>query len=118
MLDKYLKMICPIKTTPADVIYAYRYGNKGLGFPLTIPCEAVIADAEQLCYLALELGDDPVFGSPIFQEAVGLMGSGFFAAPCLSSLEDFLCYLALEEDGTTPFDTEEPSDDFFAVPCV
>lgn len=111
-------MFCLIKTTPLDIITASRYGNKGLGFPLTIPCEAVIADAEQLCYLALELGDDPFFGSPIFQEAIGLKGAGLFAAPCLSSADDFYCYLALEEDGVTPFDTEEPSDDYFAVPCV
>lgn len=111
-------MNCLIKSVPAEIISASRYGNKGLGFPLTVVCGAMVAEFAQECYLALELGDDPYFSSPIFQEQIGLMGTGLIAAPCLSSLSDFSCYLAVEEDGTTSFDTEEPSDDFFLVPCI
>lgn len=111
-------MSCLIKLIPQEIIGANRYGNKGLGFPLTVFCGAMVAEVDQQCYIALELGDDPFFGSPLFQEQFNLLGTGLFAAPCLSSLSDFACYLALEEDGVTPFDTEEPSDDFFEVSCI
>lgn len=111
-------MFCLIKSIPNDILTANRYGNKGLGFPLTVDCGSMPAEILQECYLALELGDDPFFGSPLFQEQSNLIGAGLFAAPCLSALSDFSCYLAVEEDGFTPFDTEEPTDDFFIVPCV
>jgi hypothetical protein len=110
-------MDCLIKTIPSSIITADKYGNKGLGFPLTVPCGVVVVEAAQECYLALELGDDPNFGSPIIQEFLSPMGNGWFAAPCLSSASSFLCFLALEEDGVTPFELEE-SADFFAVPCI
>jgi hypothetical protein len=109
-------MACLIKTIPADILAADKYGNKGLGFPLTVPCGTMVAEAAQECYLALETDNDGGFGSPLMQEFVGLMGIGQFAAPCIGT--DFLCYLAKEEDGFTEIIVEEPSGDYFAVPCI
>jgi len=111
-------MDCPIKTIPSDIILAGRYGNKGLGFPLTSFCGAMVAEVAQECYLALEYENDGGFGSPLMQEFANLQGTGEFGAPCLSSTQAYFCYLALEEDGFTPFETEEPSPDYFEVSCI
>lgn len=110
-------MNCLIKTIPPSILAADKYGNKGLGFPLTVPCGVMPALIAQECYLALEAGNDGGFGSPLEQEVGNLMDIGQFAAPC-TDIGDFFCYLALEEDGFTEIIVEEPSGDYFAVPCI
>lgn len=110
-------MNCLIKTIPPSILAADKYGNKGLGFPLTVPCGVMPALIAQECYLALEADNDGGFGSPLMQEFVGLKGIGQFAAPC-TGIGDFFCYLAMEEDGFTEIVVEEPTLDYFAVPCI
>jgi hypothetical protein len=45
------------------------------------------------------------------------VNSMMFAAPCIESLIDSDCYIALEENGITPIDLEE-TDDYVSTDCI
>jgi hypothetical protein len=100
---------CPLKLTPINVINQTKIGNNGNNFPLKAFCK--IAQQQQ-CYLAYERGNDPGTDSPITKEDTGLI-----LAPCLDGVTTEFCWLAIEEDGETPFEKEE-NFDFFSVQCI
>ena len=101
---------CPIKNIPKAILISPKPGNRGVGFPLVVNCEEVQQYYDQNCYLVLELGDDPLLSSPIFDEN----GVSFISAPCANEAK--LCLLVLEEDGDILIEMEETSDGF-SVPC-
>jgi hypothetical protein len=100
---------CPLKLTPINIANLIKIGNDGQNFPLRTTCKIA---QQQDCYLAYELGNDPGTDSPITKEDLGLI-----SAPCLNGAGATFCWLAIEEDGDTPFELEENSD-FFLVQCV
>ena len=100
---------CPIKLTPINIINLIKVGNDGQNFPIKAFCRAA---QQQDCYLAYERGNDPGTDSPITKEDTGLI-----SAPCNEGVSTEFCWLAIEEDGETPFEREE-NQDFFLVQCV
>lgn len=110
---------CNLKDIP-DSFYETSYpGNVGGNFPLTTECRLIEKILNEDCYLALELGDDADGdGDPLMQEDDFQFGDGRFTAPCLNDgpiLEE--CFLAKEEDGATPFEMEENTNNF-SVQCI
>ncbi len=100
---------CPLKLTPINVINQIKIGNNGNNFPIKAFCKI---SQQQECYLAYERGNDPGTDSPITKEDTVLI-----LAPCLDGVITEFCWLAIEEDGETPFEREE-NPDFFSVQCI
>lgn len=116
-------MSCQIKTIPNDAYYLTGTGNRGGGFPKTSVC-GVVAQPDtpviepQECYLALEdLNDD--LNGPILLVDAAYVGSPpdflYIGAPCVLESND--CYLALQDNGISPFSLEQ-APDYFSTTCL